>query len=118
MRAHTREAKEEIKVINSSINLRVHLMVLADILESKYKKQTRVKNDSQMCGQSNWVSEDSGLHRTEIGLVVDGLRCYINEDFPLVISGKGRNEVVFKDDEFSTQEVGTGKPDNCFVGAL
>lgn len=58
MVACTRVA-EEIKVINFSINLRADLMVLADILESKHKKQTRVKNDSQIFGWSNWVSEDS-----------------------------------------------------------
>lgn len=37
-----------------------------------------------------------GLDKVEMELMVDGLGCYVNEDFPLVVSGKGKNKVSLK----------------------
>lgn len=46
----------------------VDLMVFTDILESEYKRETRIKNDSQIFGLSNWVSEDSIYCMALVGL--------------------------------------------------
>lgn len=50
---------KEMKVIKLSINVMVDLVVFTDILETEYKRQTRVKNGSQNFDLSNWMSEDS-----------------------------------------------------------
>lgn len=58
----------KMKVITLSINLMLHLMVFTDILESEHKRKTRVKDDSQMFGLSNWVSEDATYSISMVGL--------------------------------------------------
>lgn len=57
-----------MKVITLSINLMLELMVFTDILESEHKRKTRVKDDSQIFGLSNWVSEDATSSMAMVGL--------------------------------------------------